>query len=92
MSYSTNDSAPVRTSVHLAVCVERLPVYGLIAGSACPGDVTAAVASARRVTDESPIRSEQMTLRAVRRGPDDPSARGGPDEIANHGPTVVLVK
>jgi hypothetical protein len=44
----------------------------------------AAVAGARRMTDENPIRSELMTHQAVRRRTDDPGARGGLDEVANH--------
>jgi len=89
MSYSTNDSAPVRTGVHLAVCVERLPVHRLIAGSAGPGAVLAAVAGAGCVADETPVRSEPMTHRAMRRRPNDPGARGRLDEIADHDLTVV---
>jgi hypothetical protein len=66
----------------------RQPVHRLITLSARPREVPAAVAGARRVPDERPVRSEPMTNRAVRRRTDDPGARGGLDEIADHGLTV----
>jgi hypothetical protein len=68
---------------------ERQPVHRLIAGAARPRQVPAAVAGARGVTDEAPVRSEPVTHRAVRGRPDDPGAHGRLDEIADHGTTVV---
>jgi hypothetical protein len=62
-------------------CVDRL--------SAGARQVTAGAGGARRVSDEAPVGSAPMTLRAVRRRLVNPTAVAGLDEIADHGLTVV---
>jgi hypothetical protein len=47
------------------------------------------MAEARRVPDETPVRSEPMPYRAVRWRTDSPGARRGLNKVADHGLTVA---
>jgi hypothetical protein len=49
------------------------------------------VVAARRGTDEDPIRSASVAVRAVRRRLDDPTAVAGLDEIADLRPHRQIV-
>ena len=57
------------------MCVERRPVHHLVAGTACPGGVSAAVTEARLMTDQDLVQlyeDEQSDENEQREDPDQP--------------------
>ena len=65
--------------------VERRPVHGLIAGSARPGGVAAAVTEAGLMTHEDLAGAERVSVGAARRRVGDPLPGRGLNKITEHG-------